>query len=232
VNPRFDTRDASDTLFRLGRKPDVWGWTDWAYAGDDGRFNNRWDDSLGTYRVLYTSCSRLGAYLEVLAEYRPDLNVLAEISEIDQNDAGAPPTSAPGSLPPRWRAERILQQGISSGVRKPLVDVGGTTSLATLRRELAAEALRLGIREVDAATIRERATRRFTQRVSSFIYEQPELYAGIFYLSRFGNDAAHCAIFERSDDSDFPVVHLDRSEIELNDEDFLEACRLHGIQPS
>jgi hypothetical protein len=41
---------------------------------------------------------------------------------------------------------------------------------------------------------------------------------------------ANCAIFER--DRPFPVTHLGRSEIEVDDEDLLRACELHGIAPS
>lgn len=160
-----------------------------------------------------------------------DPNVVAEYGEIDENDPGAPVTSAPGSLPEEWRTARIMGEGISQGVNAPLVDVGSSNSLAMLGRMLAAEVLRLGIRDVDAATIHESVDPRFTQEISRCIYEQSALYAGVFYLSRFGNDLANCAIFERGDDSDFPVVHRERSEIDLDDEDFRQACRLHGIRP-
>ena len=39
-------------LFRLGRLPDAWAWPDWAYAGEDGTFGNRFDDPVGDKRVL------------------------------------------------------------------------------------------------------------------------------------------------------------------------------------
>ena len=227
----FKTRDAPDHLFRVGRRPDCWAWIDWAFAGEDGKFDNRWDDPLGTYRVLYASCSRLGAFLEALADYRPDLHVVAAYGEIEENDPTAHETAAPGRLPERWRAQRIMGRGVSDGVDAPLVDIGAAASLATVRKRLAAEILRLKIRDVDAATIRD-TDRKLTQAISRFIYERPQLFAGVYYLSRFGNDVGNVAIFERSDGSEFPVTHIERSPIDLDDEDFLEACRLHGVQPS
>jgi RES domain len=61
-------------LYRLARMPDPWAWPDWAYAGLDGTFGNRWDDPLGSYRVLYACTRRLGAFIETLARFRPDLS--------------------------------------------------------------------------------------------------------------------------------------------------------------
>jgi hypothetical protein len=217
MSSAFDTAPAPDTLFRVARRPDVWQWTDWSFAGADGTFGQRWDDSQGRYRVLYASRDRLGAFLEVLAQFRPDLHLLAECEGILENDDGAPATTPPGRIAAGWRAGRLLGHGISDGVRAPLVVVGGAASLSTLRSELAAVALECGVDDLDAAAIRLSAPRRFTQSVSRFVYEHAQEdgspYAGIFYLSRFGDELANCAIFERGDA--FPVTSLERLEIEL-----------------
>ena len=53
-------------IYRLGRKPDPWSVPDWASAGPDGTFGNRFDDPEGIYRVLYASSQRLGCFLETL----------------------------------------------------------------------------------------------------------------------------------------------------------------------
>jgi hypothetical protein len=230
----FDTVAAPDTLFRVARKPEVWQWTDWSFAGADGTFGCRWDDSQGRYRVLYASRDRLGAFLEALAQFRPDLHVLAACEEVVENDDGAPATAPPGLVAAGWRAGRLLGRGISDGVRGPLVVVGEAGSLSTLRSDLAAVALECGVDDLDAATVRLTAPRRFTQSVSRFIYEQAQEdgspYGGIFYLSRFGDDVANCAIFERGDA--FPVTSLERLEIEPDDPDFLQACELLGVRPT
>ena len=56
-------------LHRLGRMPDPWAWPDWSYAGPDGTFGNRYDDPEASYRVLYASSQRIGAFLETLARF-------------------------------------------------------------------------------------------------------------------------------------------------------------------
>jgi hypothetical protein len=50
---------APGVIYRVGRKPDPWAPPDWASAGPDGTFGNRFDDPDTTYRVLYASSQRL-----------------------------------------------------------------------------------------------------------------------------------------------------------------------------
>jgi hypothetical protein len=42
-------------IYRLGKKPNPWAAPDWALAGPDGTFGNRFDDPDAIYRVLYAS---------------------------------------------------------------------------------------------------------------------------------------------------------------------------------
>ena len=146
---RFDTEPAPDVVFRVARKPDVWAWTDLQYTGQ-----GRWDDPQKAYRVLYSSTTPFGAYLEKLAQFRPDLELLAEFGRIRSNDRGAVMTAPAGMLPAGWRARHLLGKGVTDGVRQPLVAVGKARSLASLRTALAALAVDLGIPEIDAGMIR------------------------------------------------------------------------------
>ncbi len=132
-------------LYRLGRQPDPWAWPDWSYVGPDGTFGNRYDDPEASYRVLYASSQRIGAFLETLARFRPDLEVLAELDLIEGEDEPPPAVSR------SWLDNRLLGEATVAG---RFVDVGDTTSLATLRTTLAASAIRHGLDEIDAATIR------------------------------------------------------------------------------
>lgn len=232
ATPRFDTEPAPDILYRVARGPDVWMWTDLKYAG-----HGRWDDPDGSYRVLYASTTPFGAYLEKLAQFRPDLELLATFATIRENDRSAPKTAPAGALPAGWRARFMLGKGLTDGVTLPLVAVGRARSLATLRAALADVARGLGITEVDAGVIRLDLSGeflRFTQAISRFIYEQARKdaprYSGIFYLSQHADDVANCAVFER--EGPFPVTHIERSAVEIDDEDFLKACALHGITPA
>ena len=70
---------SSGVIYRLGRVPDPWAVPDWASAGPDGTFGNRFDDPDATYRVLYTSSQRLGCFLETLARFRIDHFPLGEV---------------------------------------------------------------------------------------------------------------------------------------------------------
>src|SRR5438128_1525183 len=107
----------------------------------DGTFGNRYDDPEASYRVLYASSQRIGAFLETLARFRPDLEVIAELDLIEGEDE--PPPAVPRS----WLDNRLLGEATVAG---RFVDVADTTSLATLRTTLAASAIRHGLDEIDA----------------------------------------------------------------------------------
>lgn len=74
--------EVPEYVYRVGRRPDPWAWPDWAHAGRDGTFGNRYDDPGAVYRVLYASSERVGTFLETLARFRPDPEVVAELRKI------------------------------------------------------------------------------------------------------------------------------------------------------
>lgn len=90
----------------------------------------------------------------------------------------------------------------------------------------------MGIAKVDAETIRTSRERTFTQSISrlAFAGRQPgsgRAYAGIFYLSSFGDDIKNCALFERRSQPR-PVSHISRARIDTTDGDLVAACRRRG----
>jgi hypothetical protein len=174
---------------------------------------------------------------ETLAHLRPNPELRAELGAIKKNASGLRATVLAGPLPRNWRARHILGQGTPDGVKDPLVAVGKATSLASLRTALDSVAQKLGVKAIDAGVIRVDFSdefRRFTQAISRFLYNQTQAdgapYSGIFYLGQHGDEVENYAIFER--DGASPVTHLKRSQIDLDDEDFLRACRVLGIEPS
>jgi hypothetical protein len=113
------------------------------------------------------------------------------------------------------------------------VDIGEAGSLATLRTQLAARAIHHGLSEIDAATIRLQAPRRFTQEVSRLIYEWHEGQggcAGICYRSRLGDQFMNWAIFEPPPDASLELPLTSSHEIESDDPDLLEALRLLDLK--
>jgi hypothetical protein len=206
-------------LYRLGRQPDPWAWPDWSYAAPDGTFGNRYDDPGGSYRVLYASSQRVGPLLETLGRFRPDLEVLAELDRIEGDE------EPPAAVPRTWLDGRLIGEATVEG---RFVDVGDTASLATLRTALASAAIRHGLDEIDAATIRLRAPRAFTQQASRYIYELGA-FAGIRYRSRLGDDVVNWAIFEPAPNSQTPLVVTTSAAIQGDDPDLCAALELLGL---
>jgi hypothetical protein len=210
-------------LYRVGRQPDPWAWPDWASAGPDGTFGNRYDDPKASYRVLYASSQQIGTFLETLARFRPDLEVLAELERIDGAD------EPPAAVPRVWLDTRVIGEATVQG---RFVEVGEACSLATLRSALAPHAIAYGLDEIDAATIRLKAPRGFTQEISRFVYEQRDnrgAFAGIRYRSRLGDEIDNWAIFEPTPGAQSPFLEIKRSTIEADDADLHEALRVLGL---
>ncbi len=204
-------------LYRVAREPDPWAWPDWSYAGPDGTFGNRYDDPQASYRVLYASSQRVGAFVETLARFRPDLEVIAALEQIEGDD------EPQAGVPRAWLERRRIGEATLQG---RFVDVGDARSLATLRSELAARAIHFGLDEIDAATIRLKAPRAFMQTVSRFIYEQRDdqgSFAGISYGSRLGDQFVNWAIFEQAPEAPSPFLSTSSGSVEADDPDLRAA---------
>ncbi len=209
-------------LYRVARAPDTWAWPPWAYAGTDGTFGNRFDDPQASYRVIYASSTRLGAFVETLACFRVDLAVVAGLQEIEGSEEPLPS----GLVPRRWLADRMIGEATVQG---DFVDLGDAHTLAAIRARLAAQAIHHGLADIDAATIRLHAPRRFTQDVSRLIYEchqQEGGCAGIRYGSRLGDQFVNWAIFETPvGTAPMPEV-IAAEHITPGDPDLAQALRL------
>lgn len=164
--------------------------------------------------------------METLARFRPDIQVVAALEAI-KSDEDAP---SAGVVPHRWLQGRRMGETAVSG---NFVDIGDANSLATLRAQLAARAIHHGLGEIDAATIRLHAPRRFTQEVSRLVYEWHEGQggcAGICYRSRLGDQFLNWAIFEPPPDTSLELPLASSREIEPDDPDLLEALRLLDLK--
>lgn len=116
-------------VWRIGHAPIPWGFADWAYADQHGRFrfDGRWDDPEGSYRVLYTSTSRFGAFVEALGDFRPDPELAAGLKGIASDDEE--PAVPPGHLPVSWLRGRVVGEAT---VTARCAQVGHSRSLACL----------------------------------------------------------------------------------------------------
>ena len=212
----LESRRPDGPVFRLGRRPDAWQPPDWFLAHSDATFGNRFDDPEGYYRVLYASSQRLGCFVETLARFRPDLSLLAELSAIEGADDFLPL----GTLPRDWLAVRVMGKAEIDGV---FADLYAVSWVSHLRRSLAAEALKLGVKDIDLSTLENAEPRRLTQLASRQAYRLN--FAGIFYRSRYGHSLENWAIFEP-----FPLEDAASEALSEGDPDFLEALRIHEIR--
>lgn len=233
MNPGLAGRVPDGPVFRIGRRPDPWEWPDWSLAGPGGTFGNRWDDPMGQYRVLYACSERIGAFLETLARFRGDAELRRALDRID----GPVDAMEPGVVPAVWRRGRVVARAVISG---RFADIGHHQSLGHIQSEMIDELrpmlARAGLAELDAAAIKLSVPRTLTQQISRRIYEQstPEgraEFAGIAYSSRLGDDLTNWAIFEPAPPiAEAPFTVLDRTEIDVDDPDFLRAVELLGLR--
>lgn len=221
-------------VWRVGYGPDPWAWTPWQYADDTGRFPGRWDDPRGTFRTSYAGRDLLACLLEVLARFRPDPLLAAELAAVveDDQDARQHPTQPPGTVPASWLTPREASSATLSGVFCLVTDKG---SLPTLRSVFLSPALHYGLVDLDAGVLRLSAPRRLTQRIAAWLYDltagSQDLFDGVQFESRHGDDLTLWAIFERDGDHDVSARLTGRRTATLHPEhpDLVEAFRLHHL---
>lgn len=219
--------DAPSGIYRLGRLPDPWAFADWAFAGPDHTFGNRWDDPLGVYRVLYGCSQRVGTFLETLAVFRPDPAVVAGLDGITDDDDRPDDGVQPGDVPiDEWLRVRGIGQATPIGA---FADVGHSESLALLRRDLAAQLVTYGLDDLDGHAIRMTAPRSFTQQLSRYVFEHRTVagqqWTGVAYLSRLGDDIHNWAIFEPGQIEVEAVDPIGRDDVDL-----VKASELLGLR--
>jgi hypothetical protein len=222
VTPALQVVRPDGPLHRVGRAPDAWALAPWTYAGPDNTFGNRYDDPEGEYRVLYAAGQRRGAFLETLARFRADLQLIADLAEIE--DDPDYPTAPPATVPREWLETRCV--GTATADSLVFVDISHSQSLAHLRERLAVRLLAFGLDDLDAGDIRKRTPRALTQEVSRYVFERPQAFAGVRYLSRLGDELTNWGIFEGSE---LDEVLEENETIELDDADFVGALETLGL---
>lgn len=206
----------SGVIYRVGRLPDPWAAPDWASAGPDGSFGNRFDDPDATYRVLYASSQKLGCFLETLARFRVDLKLLTELAGIEGENDFIPL----GEVPAEWIEKRAIGVATSDG---EYADICNSEWVSRLRTLLGAHLERFGVDDIDAAVLQQTAPRTLTQFVSRIVFYAG--FAGIYYLSKYGHDIENWALFEP-----FRTTPRPAQIIRREDEDLQLALRLHGLK--
>ncbi|HET7478974.1 MAG TPA: RES domain-containing protein [Rubrobacteraceae bacterium] len=101
-------------VYRVARGLDAFAPPDWAYALPDGTFGNRFDDPAAAdkgvpeeerYRAVYCATERAGAFGETIARFRPSMELLAGLEEVE-DDEPLDPELRGGVVPEEWRLSR------------------------------------------------------------------------------------------------------------------------------
>ncbi len=184
-------------VWRVGYRPDPWAWVGWEWASG-GRFPGRWDDAEGNFRTVYAGSSLLGCLLELLADFRVDPLLEDDLGQIveDPEDAAAFPTGLAGVVDPTWLAARV---GATARLTGRFCAVTAARSLAGLHPVFIGAALQLGLKDFDAAALKDSRARALTQQVASHLYATTTL-DGVEFQSRHGDDLTLWAVFERPGD--------------------------------
>jgi hypothetical protein len=219
-----------EQVHHVGYKPNPWNWAGWEYA--KGRFEGRWDDPSGDWRAKYVGASAVACYLEVLATFRPDPTLEADMGDIDDDDDDEHRSIPPGRLSYDWCEKRLL---CTARLHGRYAVPSHHETLPTLRKQFLSLARELGFTDVDAAAVREGEPRELTQSMSAWIYEivgpDGDRIDGVQYLSRHGDDFVLWAIYERgSSESPLEVTAREKPcAVSPDDEALVEAMRIHRI---
>jgi len=199
TEPQLVVVDAEEPVWRVGFKPEPWAWSGWEWAGSDGRFDGRWDDSQGNFRTVYAGSTLLACLLEVLAGFRPDPTLAAGLDSIveDDEDAAIHSTATAGEISYSWLGPRLAASATLTG---RLCAVTAAESIAALLGPFVALAHLLGLHDFDAAALKDARARALTQSVATHLHATTEL-EGVTFASRHGDDLALWAVFERAGDS-------------------------------
>ncbi len=223
-------------IYRVGREPDAWELPDWRFAtGEPPTFGMRFDDAEGEYRVLYAGSSELACFVETTATYRLDAVLEAALGDIevdeDDREAGEVPS---GHLPSTWPRGRRVGSATTVGV---YASVGGLRSMAFLNahRDLRRLMLTVGVPGLDGAALRLTTPRTLTQRISRIVFDcsgtdDRQQFAGIHYLSKYGDDIRCWAVFEQARTGAAGVEAIDQRPVDEADAALREALQILGIR--
>jgi hypothetical protein len=184
-------------VWRVGYRPDPWAWVGWEWASE-GRFPGRWDDAEGNFRTVYAGSSLLGCLLELLADFRVDPLLEADLAQIveEPDDAAEFPTGPAGQLDPSWLSRRVAATARLTG---RFCAITTARSLAALHPVFVGPALALGLKDFDAAALKDARARELTQQLAGHLYATTSL-DGVVFQSRHGDDNTLWAVFERPGD--------------------------------
>jgi hypothetical protein len=158
-------------------------------------------DDPGGYAVLYVAAEPLGAFLEVIYQFRPqldDMRTLASGMVIDATDRDQF-LRAPARVHPGWIADSQLIFAHFTSTQ-PVFDLTSAATVQMLRAQFALSLIALGVDDLDFGHVLSH-NRELTQAISRWVWSMHDddgqpLFSGIRYRSRFDPECICLALYE------------------------------------
>lgn len=172
--------------------------------------------------------------VELLAHFRPDPHVEAELEKIDDDTAPDLAVIPPGTVKiDSWLARREASTAQLAG---RFCDVTNSTTVAALHPRFKALSAIYGLHDFDAAALKIARPRELTQAVSQYLWEAKtsngdDLCDGIKFRPRHGDNFKLWAIYERPGDPP-TTPHITNASLAILDNkapEILEAATLLGL---
>ena len=217
------------TDIREGRHAYRLGWGDrpfrW-FPDTPNEPTNRFDDPERQYQVLYASSDKLGAYTECISRFRHSTLELPQLEDFD----GFQPTIQPGIVPESWFENRYVELAILKG---NYADVSSASWTAYFAQHQSVKELLPDNEDYDISMLRGQR-RELTQRISRIVYDMSnndgsQIFAGIFYPSRFGDNLHNWAIFQPESESTSRFTMITVEKVSSTDSVYRQACDLLNI---
>lgn len=158
-------------------------------------------DDGGGYATLYLAEDPVGAFLEVIYQFRPQLDdmrtfaasVVADVSDRDQL------LNSPARVNRAWIADSQLT-GARLTSPHPVFDLASAGAVQTLREHFALSLIALGVDDLDFSQVLSN-NRALTQAISRWVWSMMSedgrpLFSGIRYRSRFDPECICLALYE------------------------------------
>ncbi|WP_373294808.1 hypothetical protein [Mycetocola manganoxydans] len=176
----------------------------------------------------------VACFFEVLAKFRPNTEVDAEMEAIesDEVDDIAFPALPAGAVSLDWVENRLIG---SADLLGSYVAVTAAETIASLRGMWLKTAQEQGFVDFDAAALKESAPRQLTQLVSRALYEASitgaPAFNGLEFRSRHGDDLLLWALFEHPDDGTVSpqLTNINDEILRPEHPDLLTVMSLYGL---
>lgn len=212
---------------------------------DDGTFHNRFDDPSGRvgngpdqrFRMVYCATERICTLMESCARFRYSLSTHALLADVVDDQPKRSRAKRSEAFVQReeaviladWRLDHVIGH-TQLDPDSRFVDIAAMSTLSHLREAMAVDLVELGLRDLDLSVVTG-PQRTLTQRIARYIYEQVDgdgtpRFAGIRYLSRFGDGQECWAIFDTRMVTRGTVIE---QSILANDPDLLAVARAFNL---